>query len=233
MLKKICAVWMALIMLLSMAACGKDKGENVKESDSASESIAVDDSEGDTKAATVDENSEQMAWKDLVFEFGGSEFVLPFTASYLPANNWTITSNNTEYPMDYTLEPGEKVSNVYNIYKSDYNPDVRMLVGFVNNGKSAAVVSDCDVWSFVCNIYDEENKTVYDNVPDLKLANGITWGSTSEEILAAYGEPVTTIEGEVDNYTVYTYMYNGLNIMKLTVMDGYGLTEAVLLSYNE
>lgn len=235
MIKRGMAAAAALIMALMATGCSGNDGALTTEAESTensaqAESMAeIDTEEGSTSEAVL------TGWEDMEFEFCGVEYVLPFTADFLSVNGWTVSGAQEEYTDDYALEPGEKVSNVYNLSKDELNTDVRISVGFINNGDSSAKVTDCDVWSFVCNIYNENSKAIYENVPDLKLANGITWGSTAGEVEAAYGEPVSRIESQegVDDYKVYTYMYNGLNIMKLTVRDDYGLVEAVLLSYNE
>lgn len=225
----------ALIITLVMAGCSgnDDVLPSVAESTLSSaeaEIIEEINTEEKSSAETV-----LTGWEDMVFEFCGVEYVIPFTADLLNANNWTVVGTADEYPVDYVLQPGEKVSNVYNLFKEGLNSNARVSIGFINYGDSSAKITDCDVWSFVCSIYDETNKVVYEDVPDLKLANGITWGSTADEVETAYGEPISMMESQegVDDYKVYTYMYNGLNIMKLTVRDDYGLVEVVLLSYNE
>lgn len=237
--RKITAV-SALGLVLMMAACSG--GRDVQPSESGSTGSEIQEESvtaNDTEEGTSEEDSSSEAvltgWEDMEYEFFGDAYALPFSADTLSANGWSISGITDEYSAEHVLKKGEKVSNVYSLSKDGYDSNVRILVGFVNNGSSSAKITDCDVWSFVCNIYDENNKVLYENVPELKLANGITWGSTSEEVEAAYGEPVSVMESqeEVDDYKVYTYMYNGLDIMKLTVRADYGLVEAVLLSYNE
>lgn len=241
MFRRMLTILLALVFVISMSACGDKENNDINEAEVSAEATTEESvSEEET---TVDENSEETegataevvltGWEDLEFKFANAAFALPFEAGVLEANGWTLTGLEEEYDADYMLEAGTKVSNVYSISNSNYNSDVRTLVGFINNGKSAAAVKNCDVWSFVCNIYDETNGVLYENVPEIELANGITWGSTPDEIKAAYGESMKDIEGEADDYTVHMYMYNGLNIMKLTTRDNLGLVEVVFLSYTE
>lgn len=235
MLKRKLALLLALIIMLSMSACG-DKENNTTSEVTTEETTAQEETTVEETTEEIEETTAEVVmtgWEDLEFEFANVPFVVPFEAGVLDANSWTLTGLEEGYDADYVLEAGAKVSNVYAVTNPNYNSDVRTLVGFVNNSESAAKVTNCDVWSFVCNIYDETNGVLYENVPELKLANGITWGSTPDEIKAAYGESMKDIEGEADDYTVHMYMYNGLNIMKLTTRDDLGLVEVVLLSYNE
>lgn len=241
MFKRMLTVLLALVLVVSMSACGDKDNSDISEDEISTE--ATTEEAVSKEETTVDEISEETegataeavltGWEDLEFKFANVAFTVPFEAGMLEANGWTLTGLEDEYDADYVLEAGAKVSNVYSISNANYNSDVRTLVGFINNGESAAKVTNCDVWSFVCNIYDETNGVLYENVPELELANGITWGSTPDEIKAAYGDSMKDIEGEADDYTVHMYMYNGLNIMKLTTRDNLGLVEVVFLSYTE
>ncbi len=234
MLKRMLTLLLAMIVVLSMSACGDKEDTKI---DDATTEAATD--EVTTEEATVEETEAATepavltGWENLEFKFAGADYAVPFEAGALETNGWILSGLEEQYGADYVLQPGAKVSNVYSVSKEGYNSEVRTLVGFVNNGESAAKVTNCEVWSFVCNIYDEPNEVLFENIPELELANGITWGSTPDEIKAAFGEPMSAIEGEADDYTVHMYMYNGLNIMKLTTRDDLGLVEVVLLSYNE
>lgn len=235
MFKKMMAVLLAFIVTFSMSACG-DKDDNESEITTEDTTEAAEE-ETTVEAAAEEKDTADEAvltgWEDLEFVFGGTEFEIPFEAGLLETNGWAVSGLEKQYDMDYVLEAGAKLSNVYTVSNSTYDSSIRTLVGFINNGAHAASVAECDVWSFICNIYDEANGTVYDNVPELKLAGGITWGSTSDEIKAAYGDSMKDIEGEADDYTVHMYMYNGTDIMKLTTRNNLGLVEICLLSYTE
>ncbi len=239
MIKKIMVLLLVLVVVFSMTACS-DKENNSIDDVTTEASLTEEETtleEIITEAEKAEEETAEVVltgWEDLDFELAGIPFSVPFKAGELGSNGWVISGLEDKYDTDYVLKAGEKLSNVYMITNADYNSDVRTLVGFVNSGTVDAKVTECDVWSFVCNIYDETNGVLFENVPDIKLANGITWGSTPEEIKSAYGESLKDIEGEADDYTVHMYMYNdGLNIMKLTTRENLGLVEIVLLGYNE
>ena len=72
-----------------------------------------------------------------------------------------------------------------------------------------------------CGTKKSENQT------DLVLPGGITWDSTAEEIIAAYGEPEPDgYYAESFEYTVYEYVTDDYNChLEMKVYDDGGIGE--------
>lgn len=72
-----------------------------------------------------------------------------------------------------------------------------------------------------------------DDYPELILPGNITWGSTAEDIIDAYGEPdEAPVYSEEYGYTIYKYTNPERDYhVELIVYDELGLTEISLRAY--
>lgn len=65
------------------------------------------------------------------------------------------------------------------------------------------------------------------------LPGGITWGSTEEDVVAAYGEPEDEpYESKELGYKDYEYRYEYSYVLRLTVYEDGGVKEISLQNYD-
>ncbi len=156
---------------------------------------------GDTsKPTTSDTQKEEVSMSDNIFDFtfelDGTIYKLPCNYSDFTDAGWTISS--TGYNGDTTIK-GNSYDSFYmsrdgkKIYVSSYN--------FSGNSKK---ISECKIGAIEC-------QASYGSV--LKMAKGITYSSTADEIKNAYGTPSSQNKGS--DYQTISYELNGSNYNKI------------------
>ncbi|WP_130837323.1 DUF6612 family protein [Lachnoclostridium sp. Marseille-P6806] len=163
-------------------------------------------------------------WQDMVLSMDGQIYQLPFPYSKL-RDSWSFDLADYGYADGYVLNPGDKVTGTITLDNDRYDK-VRFNIGFMNTGDKVQDILDTDVWSFTMDISSA------DKYPEVMLPDGITWGSTSEDILKAYGEPEEEpfVSKEL-GYTVYNWFDDFTYKLKLTVYDDGGLKAISLENY--
>ena len=141
-------------------------------------------------------------------------------ADFLNFSNhgWSFDMSRYGFREGYRLNRGEKVTTNIDLISTKY-PEANVQVGFVNLGKEARDIEECQVWSIMIN-----NHNVATPV-DFTLPGGIHNGSTEEEIFAAYGalETVQVYRSITNGYTTYHYKKDYTQYLDLTVYDDGGL----------
>lgn len=141
-------------------------------------------------------------WSNPSFEVEGSEFSLP--ADYSEMFDLGFDFNLADYGQseDYKLKPYEYIYSTIRLENNDYNEDMYVYIGLLNDNESESVrAKECKINSLSFDILYGTNN-VLDDVPEVYL-NGITWGSSAEDCFEVFGEPYH--EYGSDSYTSYTF----------------------------
>lgn len=165
-------------------------------------------------------------WQDMVFSMDGKVYQIPFAYAGIK-DQWTFNLSDYGYDKGYVLNPGDKVTGTIQLKNSQYSA-VRCTVGFTNTGKEVKDILDTDIWSFTMDISSA------DQYPKVELPGGITWGSTEDDIIKAYGKPDEDpyVSKEL-GYTVYNWFDHFTYKMKLTMYKDGGLKGITLENYEK
>ncbi|HPW53522.1 MAG TPA: hypothetical protein PLI19_04350 [Erysipelotrichaceae bacterium] len=121
-------------------------------------------------------------WKDMEFKLAGEKYSFPLFFKDFGDKGWQLDVNEELKPGEYTVET--YLMQNEDFYDEDNNAYAIIAVDFENYSDSAKKIKDCDIyWIFFSRVYNEVLKNAY----ELELAKGIKWGSTEQEIYAAYG----------------------------------------------
>ena len=98
----------------------------------------------------------------------------------------------------------------------------------MNTGEAVKDILDTDIWSFSMDISSAGQ------YPEVMLPEGITWGSSEDDIIKAYGKPEEEpyVSAEL-GYTVYNWFDDFTYKMKLTVYKDGGLKGITLENYEK
>lgn len=184
--------------------------ESEIESEIESESESKDES-AVSKSAFSDELSDE--WDSFEFTLNGKLFSLMFDYKDLEAEGWSFDPADYGYDEDYTLEKYDWEIDI-DLENDDY--DTVVNIGLQNIKSSECALKDAQVWDV---IFDATEAT--GELPDVVLPGGITWGSTVEEIEAAYGKPTT--KDEYSDGFVYQYKDEEGDVLYLEIYNDYGL----------
>ena len=191
----------------------------------SSSSSASTNNGGKKKDADISDD-----WKDMEFIFDGEKYSLedaPYAT--LQESGWDFDLADYGYEDGYVLNPNDQISGTVDLSNPDYNEDLDVSVGFINRTKKIKDIKECSIWSFDCSI--EYGTELLDNVPDMTIAQGITWGSTAEEVIEAFGEPDDEYRSDALGYTEYTYEDDYDKYLRIYVYDDYGVTEIQMKLY--
>ncbi|MGI6199167.1 MAG: hypothetical protein ACOYJA_00185 [Christensenellales bacterium] len=169
-------------------------------------------------------------WTDQQFTFDGQNYAIFFPYEQLEAAGWTFDLADYGHADGYILNKGDKVTSTIELTNPNYSEKLRVNVGFVNHGDEAKDILQCEVWGFACEITYGFKRL--DSVPEMTIAGGITWGSTKEQVEAAFGEPKDVYTSEDHGYVTYTYQDEFSKYLKLTIFDEMGVTKIEMQNYD-
>ena len=152
--------------------------------------------------------------------------------------DWYLFSGKSEVKLAYSKDYFRTKPNFEAFYK-----DIKKLfttgnryitgfavsndVGFVNNGYSACDITQCDIWAIeIDTCYGFEQ---VDSFPSMEIANGIHFGSTEEDVIAAFG-PCDDVY-ECEYYKTYEYCVDYTYYLNFTIYEEYGVTAIELEEY--
>lgn len=248
--KKLAPVISAFALGIVMSACGgRVSGESASAAASAgasagmtaeSETAATVSTDTGADTAGTESSSEASAeqtgdagaelsgkkWQDMVFSMDGKVYQIPFAYAGIK-DRWTFNLSDYGYDKGYVLNPGDRVTGTIQLKNSKYSA-VRCTVGFTNTGKEVKDILDTDIWSFTMDISSA------DQYPEVVLPGGITWGSTEDDIIKAYGKPDEDpyVSKEL-GYSVYDWFDHFTYKMKLTIYKDGGLKGITLENYEK
>lgn len=183
-------------------------------------------SEAEEQTGDTDADISGKKWQDMAFSMDGKVYQIPFAYAGIK-DQWTFNLSDYGYDKGYVLNPGDKVTGTIQLKNSQYGA-VRCTVGFTNTGKEVKDILDTDIWSFTMDISSA------DQYPEVELPGGITWGSTEDDIIKAYGKPDEDpyVSKEL-GYSVYNWFDHFTYKMKLTVYKDGGLKGIMLENYEK
>lgn len=195
-LKKVLAILMAVLMVLSLAACGKSTGDGDK--NALQNGLA-----GMTSKVEWTDNlyDYQIKLDDVVYQF-------PMTVSDFLKQGWSFEDREDKTAV---LE-----AEAYDFTYMTYKNGGRVMVEFVNFAKSAVAVEDVYVGGVELDEewWEEGQKSAV-------MAKDITVGvSTETDITAAYGSPVDTYEGETYKTLEYGADYHSEIVFQIDTVSG-------------
>lgn len=232
-MKKIMSLLLSAALLISLVGCGKESpGTNTKNNTSTTEA------KSDVKAKDVSEEAEETDtnkkasvgmntatdWQKMTLAFDGDLYTIPFDYSKIE-KEWTFNLADYGHEDGYVMNKGDKVSSTIDLKSDKY--DAKIDAGFENTTDGAKDIKKCQIWSMGMDI------TYADSYPEIELPAGITWGSTKDDIVAAYGEPdEEPYRAEDLGYWAYTYYRDYTHKLKLTIYDDKGLVNFSYQIYN-
>lgn len=195
----------------------EEEMKELKEETEKEEKEQKEEREQDLKPSTEDKEEDKPVsiptssgtisddWADLEFILDGKKYVLPFEYKELTEDGWYLDESDYDFSEGKEIDGGMKVLATIHLnnpkYATDSFGEFELVIGFINYSKEPKEYKDCDIYSI-------EFKNMYgyseiENYGDVKIAGGIGFGSTEEEVLAAFGEPES--EYNAEKYTSYTW----------------------------
>ncbi|MGI6118072.1 MAG: DUF6612 family protein [Bilifractor sp.] len=162
-------------------------------------------------------------WTSLSFTLDGKNYQIPFAYSTLQSD-WAFNMADYGYTNGYATNPGDKQYCTIDVTNSKYDMDFK--IGTVNVSNAVQDITQNSIWAV--NMSIEWANTW----PSLQLPGGITWGSTYDQVIAAYGTPEDEpYRSDELGYYSLSYNNNYQQRMKLIVYDDGGLKGVTLENY--
>lgn len=231
----LCAALAAILAASALSGCdllsGSNDTEPSEESIAENISSAEESSQAESKASkksklAAGSHDASADWSDFEFTLQGESFEMPFECSKLLDLGWTIEYDYSDIKKGDSIEKNDSFGKLAALTNSDYDADI--WINLVNNTDEDCKPEDAMVDSVDIMIYSTEE----DTVPEMVLAGGITWGSTADEVKAAYGDPTEEPERyESLGYETYVYTDESYNKMELDIDDDTGIDEITLYYY--
>ena len=153
-------------------------------------------------------------WKSLEFAIDGTVYTWPVSYAQI---------KEAGYAVDSSIESEVLEANYYSFSEWAYNSDDKsaFMVQFKNFTDTDKTVAECDVLGLIFYLDDYE-KGDYSSVT---LCNGITVGTTYEDVIAIMGEPTDEYVSDDSEfgYRTATYEVNDdiyASCVEFTFMDG-------------
>lgn len=166
-------------------------------------------------------------WLNLELAIDGVKFAIPFAFKDLQAQGWTADLGDKGE--GYIVNPGDKTYGTIELTNPKYTEKFTFWIGFKNNTATTQTILNCDVWTVKLDTTYGFKKV--DSFPTVTIAKGITWGSTKDQVLAAFGEPKDSYISEEYKYSTLTYQYKYDKHLKITIYDEYGVTAISMDTY--
>ena len=203
-----------------------EKTEEDTEEEDTEEETTEESSAGGT-ATTPDDMSDDIF--DCQFAMDGTVYTLPFDYSLI-SDKYTFHLADYGYEDGYILNPKGKVTSTIELESDDLDEDVNFWVGFLNTGSEAKDIKETSIWAYSIDI----NWAETDKYPEIILPKGITWGSSVDDVKAAYGDPTEDpYRAEDLGYWSYTYKSEDYDVyLTLTIYDDKGITKIEYQNYD-
>ena len=214
---------------------GSSTTEETTEADTEEETTEA--TEEETTEATTEAATEASAPGDLSDDLYSEQISIDGVVYHLPFDYSLISDKYTFDLADYGKEDGYQLeaneytlSTIY-LENSEIDEDFDYTVGFKNTTSEAKDIKSTSIWAM------DFDMTYCDttNYPKVVLPKGITWGSTLDEVKAAYGEPSQDpYYADSLGYWSYTYEDDDLDYsVELIIYEDKGVTEIDVKSYKE
>lgn len=208
-MKKIAKKFLVVFLIVALIGCNK----------------TINNGNNNDKVLEISDN-----WIDLEFIIGNEKYTFPLDYQDLNDKGWQMKENED-------LPAGESTFENYEMWHSDFYDETLDLYAYIyidfhNYEDETKKIKDCDVWSIACyRIVEEISEQGY----EIKLAKGIKWGSTEQEVLAAYGpvEENYRIDSGGNGWILvyYSQIESMMIQMNLHIDNEIGLYMAELMQY--
>ncbi|MGI6118245.1 MAG: DUF6612 family protein [Bilifractor sp.] len=189
----------------------------------SSSSAAPTSTPAATQNPEANDSTGNADWSTLAFSLDGKDYQVPFAYSDLQSD-WSFSLSDLGYENGYVTNPGDKKQCTIEVKNDHY--DMKFYIGTANTSNSVQDITENSVWAVSMDI------SLAKTWPEMKLAGGITWGSTYDQIVAAYGEPdEEPYRSEELGYYVLTYYKDYRQQMKVCIYDDGGLKRVDLKDY--
>lgn len=179
-MKKLAAIGLCVILCLQMTACGGESAQKKKE-----EAMALIGNELESGEFVID----------------GKKYSFPSVISEWTEDGWHISNryeNADTFELEYNIE-----SNEFELYNDEKSSEYVSMCA-INLGLEPLKIEQSTV-SYLDMKMSKAKDAMY-----VVLPGGITYDSTKEDVIAAYGEP----QEEEDDTLYYTYTNaDGLDIL--------------------
>ena len=218
-MKRLLMILLVLVFMLTLIGCG-DKP------------VTNGDNNTENGNNIIKEHDISDDWTDLEFVLGNEKYSFPLYYQMLNSKSWQLEKNDELPTKKLTFESYEMWNS--NFYDEKQDLYAYIYVDFQNYENEAKKMKDCKIWSiFLCR-FDDSGKEIEKGY-EIKLAKGIKWGSTEEEIVAAYGEVEEgdRIDGGVSSCILVYYSIIDDMMVQMNLFIGYeeGLFMAELAQY--
>ena len=170
--------------------------------------------------------SEDLFSGQLIFD--GRLLTVPFNYSEI-CDKYSFDPADYGYKDGIELESGQRVVGTVELESEEMDDNVTFWAGFINDTDKPLDIMDSKVNAIRLDIRWSNTE----DYPTLILPGNITWGSTLEDIYAAYGEPEKEPAYMEDSgYTSLSYDSGDYRYyVELIVYDEIGLTEVSIRCY--
>lgn len=246
MKRKLFVISLIVCMTVSLCACQKDTSDGDKKETESTANVTKAPKEEATKApkeeATetptpkvteeVSEESKEPSkeaeegeknMSNLTVSFDGNSYEMPISYQVLKDAGWSFNLADYGFEDGYSLDAETKTYGTIKLTNPTYKDSkFSVTVGFINTGKEAKDILDCDIWIFeldTCRAY-----TQAETYPAMEVAKGIKIGSSRQDVDAAFGTCDDLYEDKEAGYVKYNYMFDDGSYIKFTMIDDYGVT---------
>lgn len=154
-------------------------------------------------------------WSGMEFALDGTSYKIPFAYSDI-SSEWSFNLADYGYSDGYVTNPGDQQSSVIALTNSRYDMD--FSIGTINLSDTTQDITENSIWAVRLGI---EYASSY---PTLTLPGNITWGSSLQDIVNAYGKPSEDpYYSDSLGYYELDYETDNYQTMTLTVYDDGGL----------
>lgn len=136
-------------------------------------------------------------WASLEFTLDGKSYQLDVTTleEFESQSGWAIDLSLQGYPDGYTVQSGEQITTI--ALESDAHPMDSVYVTVSNGTQKAQDLKQC--------VITDISVTNYSGELSMELPGGISFSSTLDEALEAYGEPYYSYTSETSGFRSLTY----------------------------
>lgn len=214
---------------------GEIKEADVKVPENVKNSADQEKPEIDIPGAPIVDNGKVSdEWTDMDIMIDGVVYKFPYDYDALQENGWSFDVAEYGYEDGYILNKGDQTYSTFELYNEKYGYDYdsfSIYCGFQNFGKKPVDITECDLWSIELDIMDGFDPLA--KHPSVVIANGITFGSTEEDVLNAFGECDDIYSSKEFGYKTYEYNYGYDKFLTITIFDEYGVTAIEFQSYGD
>lgn len=190
--------------------------------DSADESADAEGPSADLIASAPDSGTAD--WTSLSFKLDGKEYKIPYSYPDI-SSEWSFNTADYGYADGYVTNPGDKQACTIQLSNDKY--DMSYMVGLANLTDSTQDITENSVWAVSLSMEWSES------YPSLELPGSITWGSSLQDVLNAYGQPdETPYYADSLGYYSLTYRQDYDKTMTLIVYDDGGLKSVSFEDYS-